>query len=100
MNSITISAVPGKTIPDDVRRCLSMLYAARAGEQALDRDFGVSWDALDKPPAVAQALITEEIIAKTRKYEPRAQIVRVDFDAADALTGALRPRVTLEVTDT
>lgn len=72
-NSITFSAAPGKTIPEDVRRCLAMLYATREGEQALDRAFGISWDAVDAPPYVARALLTQEIIAKTRRYEPRAQ---------------------------
>lgn len=98
-NSITFSAAPGKTIPEDVRRCLSMLYATREGEQALDRAFGISWDAVDAPPYVARALLTQEIIAKTRRYEPRAQILRVDYDEPD-LSGTLAARVTLEVVDT
>ena len=71
----------------------------REGEQALDRAFGISWDAVDAPPYVARALLTQEIIAKTRRYEPRAQILRVDYDEPD-LSGTLAARVTLEVTDT
>lgn len=97
MSTITITAAPGQTIPDDVRRCLSVLYSTREGEQALDRDFGISWEAVDKPPAVAQALLAQEIIAKTKRYEPRANITRVDFDSPDLLSGVFRPRVTVEV---
>lgn len=98
-NSITFSAAPGKTIPEDVRRCLSMLYATREGEQANDRVFGISWDMVDAPLYVARALLTQEIIAKTRKYEPRAQISRVDYNDAD-VSGKLSPHVEVEVVDT
>ncbi len=34
---------------DDICECLKVLYSARTGEQGLDRDFGLSMDAVDRP---------------------------------------------------
>lgn len=96
MHSIIINlSQPGSTA-EDVRRCLSVLYGSRAGEQALDREFGISWECLDNPPPVAQALLAQEILAKTARYEPRARITNVDYDF-DAPEGVMIPRVTVEV---
>ena len=34
---------------EDVCECLKVLYSTRAGELGLDRDFGISMDAVDRP---------------------------------------------------
>ena len=71
-------ASSGMEDAEDICECLKVLYSARAGEQGLDRDFGISLDAVDKPTSVAKALLAAEIVRKTKKYEPRVEVVRID----------------------
>ena len=82
----------------DIYRCLVMLYSAHPGEQALDRDFGISTEALSKPLPAAKALMAAEFVAKTAKYEPRAQVARVEWDQ-DAVNGELKPKVVVQIVD-
>ena len=81
---------------EDVLRCLRVLYGTRAGEQVLDREFGLDGAFLSRPLAAAQALYTAEVVKKTRRYEPRARVVRVNW-TADAPGGAMQPRVLVEL---
>lgn len=82
---------------DDICECLKVLYSTRAGELGLDRDFGISMDAIDKPLSVAKAMIAAEIVRKTKKYEPRVEVARVEWDDAKAGEGILIPKVVLQV---
>ena len=71
---------------------LAVLYGTRAGEQAGDRSFGLSWEAVDMPPIAARAAMENEITSKTNKYLPDCVIDRIDWDI-DALHGQMIPRV-------
>ncbi len=64
---------------DDIRRCLITLYSVRAGEQPLDRDFGIDRSFLDQPMNIAQNMFALEVIEKTKRYEKRVDIERVDY---------------------
>lgn len=63
-------ASSGMEDAEDICECLKVLYSARAGEQGLDRDFGISLDAVDKPTSVAKALLAAEIVRKQRSTNP------------------------------
>lgn len=78
---------------EDIVRCLRTLYGTVAGEQALDRDFGLEPVATDLPEIAARPLITAEIVAKTAKYEPRATVLRVDFESDG--NGGIKPKVVI-----
>lgn len=80
---------------EDVRRCLACLYGTRPGEQALDREFGITAEALGRPLAQAQSLLTAEIIRKTARYEPRARVVRVEWMESETDKGVLQPKVVI-----
>lgn len=82
---------------EEICECLKVLYSTRAGELGLDRDFGISMDAIDKPLSVAKAMIAAEIVRKTKKYEPRVEVARVEWDDAKAGEGILIPKVVLQV---
>ena len=62
----------------DIWRCLTALYSVRVGEQPLDRDFGLDWSCLDQPVPIARNLLSLAIIEKTKKYENRAAVERVE----------------------
>lgn len=87
--------LPEGKLSSEVRRCLINLYATRAGSQPLDREFGLSWDMLDKPFPVAKNELAVEIIQKTKKYEPRVEIEEVAFES-EPNNGILCPTVYLK----
>lgn len=65
---------------EDIKRCLMTLYSVREGEQPLDRNFGINNLFLDQPPAVAKNIFVLEVISKTKQYESRVDIEKVDFN--------------------
>lgn len=81
---------------EEIYRNLRLLYATHAGEQGLDRDFGINMDAADYPQEGAQALLVAEFTRKTARYEPRAKIARVEWTGSGA-EGYYTPRVVIEL---
>lgn len=70
-----ISGVESK----ELLRTLTTLFETRAGSQPADRDFGISWECLDEPPEVAENLFFLEAVKKVERYEPRLEIVDIEF---------------------
>lgn len=81
---------------EEIYRNLRILYNTAAGEQALDRDFGIDADILDYPLPSAQALLTAEYVRKTEKYEPRARVSRVEWIQGSSDSG-LKPKVVVQI---
>lgn len=92
--TIEITAASNLTEKERVMRSLKILLATRAGEQALDRNFGLNWDCLDKPIEVAKAMLASEIIEKVAAYVPTVTVAAVDFTAG--ADGTLTPIVSVE----
>ena len=88
-----------KTETEEVVQNVRTILATRVGTVPLDRDFGVSWEHLDKPLPVARALMQSEVIEAIARYEPRANIEAVEFDETESETmeGISRPRVILNL---
>ena len=85
----------------EVYRNLQVLYATRAGEQALDlrghREFGIDGTIIDCPQENAQVLLAAEYVRKTEQYEPRARVVRVEWTAGKSQDGNMTPKVVIEL---
>ena len=83
----------------DILRCLNTLYSTPTGTVALDRDFGLDWSVLDLPLERAKGRLTIEIIEKTRKYEPRVEVVKVNFPSnlLESVNGKLSGEVVLKI---
>ena len=81
----------------EVYRNLQVLYATRAGEQALDREFGIDGTIIDCPQENAQVLLAAEYVRKTEQYEPRARVVRVEWTAEKSQDGNMIPKVVIEL---
>jgi hypothetical protein len=81
----------------EIYRNLQVLYGTVAGEQALDRDFGIDGAAIDFPSETAQELLAAEYVRKTRKYEPRANVMSVSWKENNGSEGFLRPKVVIEI---
>ena len=87
----------GETEAREIYRNLLVLYGTRAGEQALDRDFGIDANINDCPQESAQALLAAEYIRKTQRYEPRARVVRVEWIGGGEPMGAMTPKVVIQI---
>lgn len=81
------------TNKEKIYRQLSVLYGTRAGEQALDRNFGLDWSFFDQPIEVAKALLSAEIITKTNAYISGVEVSAIEFRAD--MTGNLTPIVSV-----
>lgn len=81
----------------EVYRNLQVLYGTRAGEQALDREFGIDANIIDCPQENAQVLLVAEYVRKTERYEPRARVVRVEWTAGKSQDGNMTPKVVIEL---
>lgn len=95
-----IEIQPGKADESEaaeVLRNLQVLYGTVAGEQALDREFGIDGSIIDGPQENAQALLVAEYVRKTERYEPRANVARVEWTADNAADGIMIPKVVIEL---
>lgn len=68
---------------EDVRRCLTALYSIREGEQPLDRELGLSQEFLDQPENIARNMLALEIIEKTKRYEERVSVEKVEYKSGN-----------------
>ncbi len=82
-----------ETTVEEIFRNLRVLYGTRAGEQALDRDFGIDPDLIDYPQENAKALLAAEYVRKTQKYEPRVVVTRVEWTGGKPSEGRMTPKV-------
>jgi len=64
---------------EDIRRCLTALYSVHTGEQPLDREFGIDCAFLDQPMNIAKNMFALEVIEKTKRYEKRVSVEKVDY---------------------
>ena len=81
----------------EVYRNLQVLYGTHTGEQALDLDFGIDISTTDYPQESAQALLAAEYVRKTKMYEPRARVVRVEWTDSKAHDGNTTPKVVIDL---
>lgn len=87
------------SVEAEILQNVRTILSTRKGSVPLDRDFGISWEYLDRPIDVAQMLMRSEIIDAVSKYEPRAKVESVEFEASteDVMDGILRPTVTISI---
>lgn len=82
-----------------ILRNVAVILSTRKGSVPLYRDFGVSWDALDKPLPVAQTMLIPEIREAIETWEPRASFLGVTFAQDPSAPGTLIPTVEVEIHD-
>lgn len=80
-----------------ILRNIAVLLATRKGSVPLYRDFGISWDALDKPLPAARSMLISEIREAVERWEPRAAFIGVEFTQDPAQPGTLNPIVEVEI---
>lgn len=102
--TVTLSSQVDFAPSDEVREILQnvrMILSTRKGSVPMDRDFGLTWEHVDKPMPVAEMLMRSEVIDAVERYEPRARVTSVDFaeDLDGAMDGVLKPVVTVQIGD-
>lgn len=81
---------------ESIKQNIQVICSTIAGTVPLDRGLGVSGDIADRPYPVAQALSVNELLAAIADFEPRAEVISIDFEsnAEDAEQGRLLPVIT------
>lgn len=75
----------------EIMQNLRTIIATTKYSVPLDRDFGVDAGYVDKPTAVAEAMLADEIVTAIQKYEPRVTVEAISFTAN--VDGLLIPKV-------
>ena len=81
-------------IDEDIFLCLKTLYSVEEGTQPLDRGFGLDGTIVGYPVEILKNKYALDIIAKTKKYEPRVKVTAVDFENTE--NGTIRPIIHIE----
>ena len=73
------------------------LTAAINGTQSKIGSLTKSINTTDYPQESAQALLAAEYVRKTKMYEPRARVVRVEWTDSKAHDGNMTPKVVIDL---
>lgn len=87
---------------DTVRSVLqniSVILRTRLGTVPLYRQFGTNYDFLDKPITVASPIIYADIKEAIEEFEPRAEVISINFIINPEKPGALIPEVEVNISD-
>lgn len=84
---------------EEVLQNVRLLCSTRKGGVPHYRDFGLSQEWLDKPAAVAKALLHVELRDALARYEPRAQIDSISFSGDINAPETFKITLTLEITE-
>jgi phage baseplate assembly protein W len=80
----------------EVMQNVRTILTTRRGTVPLDRDFGISFEFLDSPINTTRAKAEQEIFLQLKKYEPRATLKQIMWEA-DVTSGQILPSVKVEV---
>ena len=94
--SENVNFSPENKIEEILQNVRTILSTVK-GSVPLDREFGVDASYLDAPTPVAKAMLSSEILQAIRKYEPRVEITKIEFEGD--LNGTLRPRIEVKINE-
>lgn len=89
---LTVDSAPN----EEVSRNVKVILTTVEGTVPYDRKFGIDGEILDLPINEAKGLYTVECVRKVREYEPRANVLSVDF-IYDEVNGTLHPKVVIQI---
>lgn len=77
----------------------TMILRTPKGSVPQYRDFGISFDMVDRPLPAAKVLLYRAIKEALEQYEPRLKVVGVTFEMDEEDPGHLIPIVEVEVSE-
>ena len=83
------------SVMDEIEQNIRTILTTEVGSVPLDRDFGIDTTLLDSPTPLARARLTNVILEAIERYEPRVEVVRVDYSEKN--DGRLVPSVTVRL---
>ena len=86
------------TESEEILQNVRCIMATTKFSVPLDRDFGIDADMVDMPIDYAKAQLASEIVTAIAKYEPRAAVTDISFDAN--IAGILIPKVKVRINET
>mgnify|MGYP000037423317 FL=1 len=92
-----LSVCPG-SMEEEVAQNIRVLLETVKYDVPLARDMGLDADYLHKPQPVAETLLYQSIADAIETYEPRAELVDIDF-SVDAESGAIIPVVEVDINE-
>lgn len=94
----TINLFP-QTIEEEIIRNIKIIVSSDKYSVPLDRDFGINSKQVDTPANIAQPKLIMEIMDAVEKYEPRAEITKIEFITDEAQVGRLIPKLGARIKD-
>ena len=85
-----------KSETTEILQNVRTILNTRLGTVPLARDFGISWEHVDKPLPVAKSIMQGVVIDAIEEFEPRAKVEKVTFEG-DGADGILRPSVVISI---
>lgn len=84
---------------EEILQNVKTILSTRLGSVPLFRDFGITWEHIDKPLPVAKSLMLAAVIDAVEEFEPRAKVRSVEFeeDTDNAAEGILKPKVIISI---
>lgn len=98
VNNIDLQINFAATGSEEILQNVKTILTTPMGTVPFDREFGIDWSLLDLPIREARAKLTVEYMDKVKKYEPRARVKQVDFEANTE--GILKPKVVIDLVST
>lgn len=80
-----------QTVQEEVMQNICTIVNVVRGSCPFMRYFGLDGEFTDKPVNVAETIFASEIYEAIEEFEPRAEIVDIDFENCDKLTGRMIP---------
>lgn len=77
---INNAVIESDRLSDDIMNCLNCLYSTVEGTCPMDREFGITIEAVDKPQQVAKNIYALDVVEKTEKYIPSVEVEEVTFE--------------------
>lgn len=101
VGSLKVVSFYPRTDLEEILQNVRTIIGTRRGTVPLDREFGISWDIVDRPINQARAAFSAEVVQQIRRYEPRAKVIRIELNenVGGAIDGKLEPRVVIGVNE-
>ena len=85
------------TVAEEILHNVRCIFNTIKYSVPLDRDLGLDVTYLDKPIETAKAKMVSDIILAIAKYEPRAAVTSITWEAT--IDGILTPKVRLTINE-
>jgi phage baseplate assembly protein W len=89
----------GATGSEEIVQNVRTIVTTALGSVPIERGFGIDYSVLDDPLPVLRAKLSSLIVAAIRLYEPRADVVRIEFQD-DHNAGKTVPIITISEVNT